>query len=624
MKTRKNTKLAIFTLIILITTSFYLINVNLAQQNSERRSINLNYTDSSPLQILNDTALASYASSGDGSAATPFIIEGLNITTSNTYAIYIQDTTSNLIIRDCLLIADEDALTFSSVSSNSTLEISNNIIRSWDSGILIISTNYVNITHNAVYGCSIGIETTNSDYVRLESNSCYGNNLGIYTSSSDHLTLFDNKCYSNAQHGVYISTNSNFPNITYNQFYGNSQDGLIVDNSILASITHNECYLNGYYGIEVHTGSSNSIEFNDIHDNSRYGMYIWSTNTATIANNTITSNAWHGIYCRYTTNSIISDNTAVDDGFCFELSNQVDYNGLTIDGNTVNGKPLGYYNGAGEIILSGDSYGQLILVFCSGTIVKDYSISDTSIALTIVGGESVIIDNCDLSNNNYGSIRFDSTMNLTIQNTKCNNNAAYGGLYSFGAINTTIYNVTASNSDFGIYLSGAMNFNITHSTVNLNTWYNSRFQSCAAGNLEYNAFTNSADVGMLLYNCDYTNISYNLFEDNSGFAIYSTADTMGNWIHHNAFINNNPGGISQAGEESTQNVWYDPWTMEGNYWDDYSGSGNYTLAGAAKANDTYPLGEIPPGVPEFNNLTYLILIIPVVTVSSLIVRRRKR
>ena len=109
MKTRKNTKLAIFTLIILITTSFYLINVNLAQQNSERRSINLNYTDSSPLQILNDTALASYASSGDGSAATPFIIEGLNITTSNTYAIYIQDTTSNLIIRDCLLIADEDA-----------------------------------------------------------------------------------------------------------------------------------------------------------------------------------------------------------------------------------------------------------------------------------------------------------------------------------------------------------------------------------------------------------------------------------------------------------------------------------------------------------------------------------
>ena len=610
-------------LLILIVTSISMLSLNSAQIELENKYSRFNYTTSDPLVITNDSDLAGNASSGDGSAATPYIIENLIIETIEYAAIYVTGTTANFIIQNCYLSAPGAGIYIQAISDN-TVSIKNNILYQNTHGLRIRESNYVNISDNLCDDSGDGMYIEESDYVFLENNTCISGTNGFYAESSNYLTLYDNKFYSNSQHGAFIDSNSNYPNISYNQFYSNTQKGLIVDNSILASITHNECYLNGFYGLEVGYGSHNTIEFNDVHDNSRYGMYIHQTNYATVVNNTVTSNTWHGIYCYGAWNAIISDNVAIHDGFCIEQGSQSEYNGLTVSGNTVNGKPLGYYNGAGEIILSGEMYGQLILAFCSGTIVQDYIISDTSIALMIYGGDNLIVDNCSLSNNNYGSIRFDSTMNLTIQNTKCDNNAAYGGLYSFGAINTTIYNVTAINSDFGIYLSGAMNFNITHSTVKLNVWYNSRFQDCAAGNIEYNAFTHSADEGMLLYNCDYTNISHNIFELNLGYAIYSINSNFGNWIHHNAFIDNNVGGTSQAYEESIHNTWYDQWKMEGNFWNDYSGSGNYTLDGVAKANDTFPLDEIPDYVPEFNYLTYLVLIVPIFLVSTLIIKRIRR
>ena len=230
MKTKMNTQLAIFTLIILFTTSFYLINVNLAQQNYDRRSINLNYIDSAPLEILNDTALASYASSGDGSVATPYIIEDLNITTTASAALQIMSVTTHFIIRDCLLIAGEVGLYAYQINPN-VGEISNNIMKATDGGLWVQECDYLNITHNVCYGSTIGMDFEDSDHLLLESNTCYGNGQGIYIETCNYLTLYDNSLYSNSQNGAYISTNSNFPNITYNRFYSNTRTGLLVDNS---------------------------------------------------------------------------------------------------------------------------------------------------------------------------------------------------------------------------------------------------------------------------------------------------------------------------------------------------------------------------------------------------------
>ncbi|MCK4254345.1 MAG: right-handed parallel beta-helix repeat-containing protein, partial [Candidatus Heimdallarchaeota archaeon] len=247
----------------------------------------------------------------------------------------------------------------------------------------------------------------------------------------------------------------------------------------------------------------------------------------------------------------------------------------------------------------------------------------TSIALIMVGCNNVTVDNCNFDNNNYGSIRLDNSMETTIQNTKCSYNEEYGGVYSIGATNTSLYNISANHNQFGIFLMGATVFNVSHCTITSNSWYNTRFQGCVAGNIRYNVITDSLDEGMLLYDCDYTNISHNFFKNNLGYAIYSDSGSMFNWIHHNAFINNNQGG-TQAYDDSLLNMWDDPWNLEGNYWDDWV-SGNYTLDGIGNANDSYPLGDIPPGViSEFNQSSFLIFLLPVIFVSMAIIRKRKR
>ncbi|MCE7748384.1 MAG: hypothetical protein GPJ51_08295 [Candidatus Heimdallarchaeota archaeon] len=620
---KRNNMLGIFSLIILLTTTFSMVSVSSTQQVPQENFRRLNYTTSDPLYITNDSDLAGNASDGDGSASTPYVIEGLSIITGDSNAIYITGTTVNFTIRDCYLVGSNKGIWIEMAPSNS-VEISNNIVSGNNIGIRVDYADYTNITDNICQNSGEGIYLQVSDYAYLENNTCFGGDYGISTWTSSHCTFVDNILYSNSYNGLYVAENSNYNNITYNKCYSNGREGIYLSNSMLSSVTHNECYLNNYNGIYVLSGSLNSFENNYLHNNNRDGIKITSSDSNIVANNTLYDNDWYGINNNYATSTSILDNNATKDGFGIFAGSQGVYDGLSVGGNTVNGKPLGYINGLGEATLAANVYGQLILVFCDGTIVKDETIADTSIALIMVGCENVTVDNCNFDNNNFGSIRLDNSMETTIQNTKCSYNEEYGGVYSLGATNTSIYNVTANHNQFGIFLMGATVFNVSHCTVMSNSWYNTRFQGAVAGNIRYNTISSSLDEGILLYDCDYTNISHNLFENNFGYAIYSDSGSMFNWIHHNAFINNNQGD-TQAYDESLLNMWEDPWNMEGNYWDDWV-SGNYTLDGIGNANDSYPLGDIPPGViiSEFNQFSLLIFLLPLAFTSVVIIRKRKR
>ena len=63
-----------------------------------------------------------------------------------------------------------------------------------------------------------------------------------------------------------------------------------------------------------------------------------------------------------------------------------------------------------------------------------------------------------------------------------------------------------------------------------------------------------------------------------------------NIIYHNSFVD---GG--KASDCGTNNVWYDVETNEGNFWEDYSGTGEYTIDTYSNSTDPYPLEE--PGKP---------------------------
>jgi len=88
-------------------------------------------------------------------------------------------------------------------------------------------------------------------------------------------------------------------------------------------------------------------------------------------------------------------------------------------------------------------------------------------------------------------------------------------------------------------------------------------------------------------------VRYNLIKNTLSYGILYNGIYGGNIIHHNVFINNNllVGG-SQVCDDLDYfdycNVWYDELTLEGNHWSDWSGIGNYSIAGDASSYDPYP------------------------------------
>ena len=89
-------------------------------------------------------------------------------------------------------------------------------------------------------------------------------------------------------------------------------------------------------------------------------------------------------------------------------------------------------------------------------------------------------------------------------------------------------------------------------------------------------------------------IRYNLFENNTSYALILSAFmeqsfTRQNLVYHNSFVNNNPNGQSQAKDVGRHNRWYNESLKEGNYWSDCLGILPYNIGGSANTVDMYPL-----------------------------------
>ena len=119
--------------------------------------------------------------------------------------------------------------------------------------------------------------------------------------------------------------------------------------------------------------------------------------------------------------------------------------------------------------------------------------------------------------------------------------------------------------------------------------------------------------GINQFEADSSSFTYNWITG-SNYGIFVDFSANNNIFHHNNFI----GNTEHAYDPSSSSTWYDTVRLEGNYWDDYSGTGDYLIEGGAV--DPYPLGEIP-GLPEFNPFNLLVIIIAVVPVAF--VRRRR-
>ncbi len=152
----------------------------------------------------------------------------------------------------------------------------------------------------------------------------------------------------------------------------------------------------------------------------------------------------------------------------------------------------------------------------------------------------------------------------------------FNGIVLSNASQSLIINNTIANNDLGVDIMDSENVTVANNTIFFNY------------------------EGISISRSDYTEIRYNLLQRNDMYGVRVTSAFQPNIkIHHNTFIDNNLEkikGSSHAYDIQGNTFWYDPETMEGNYWSDWNGTGKYKIGGSILAYDPYPLKNptVPP------------------------------
>ncbi len=218
---------------------------------------------------------------------------------------------------------------------------------------------------------SVSAITLSADGITLEgfkatnSGDSFWGNAGIKV-ISDHNTLRSNSASDNYWHGIHLWDSR------YNIITGNNVSG-------------------NHYGI--HLCCNNTITGNNVSGN-HYGIYLYHNNN-TIAANTISSNNESGIVLLGSCYNNITGNIFENDGLYIQDSYE-----NTVDGNTINGKPLVYLEDASDIAVA--DAGQVILVNCNNITVENLDLSNTSVGVELWATEDSIISNNDVCNAHYG------------------------------------------------------------------------------------------------------------------------------------------------------------------------------------------------------------------------------
>ena len=243
----------------------------------------------------------------------------------------------------------------------------------------------------------------------------------------------------------------------------------------------------------------------------------------------------------------------------------------------------------------------------------------------------VIIDNCWLK---AGTEVFSG---FNISTCICINQASPG---TITISNTIMFDGVTSakilDSD-GIYLFNCEIYGTyiyirrsAHSILSNNVFHTDFLKSSLAlmDNTNFSILTNTFQGGSIdIFNSSYLTINENIVqESHSSIHLLSSHNNLITWnkiinnelglalasssnnlVHHNTFTNN----TVQAYDSGRNNTWYDPETLEGNWWSDYNGTGVYTFD--YDATDYYPL--LPVEEKSSSNELMVAIVISLITLG---------
>ncbi len=307
------------------------------------------------IKIYDNDDLNATASSGNGTAGNPWIIENRSIDVGGAPddGILISGTTDYFIVQNCTIVnagSGRDGIKLLSVMNGI---IRNNTLKSSTTGNGFNIQNcrglqiYDNIIQNMTQG--EGIYLVNTNETSISENKITNTQYGLYISQSHNNRLFHNVIRDITSAGINFYTLSNFNNCTlqynvisncsigikgtrmtnsmfcYNTIYQNTEDGIqLKTNCHNITISHNIITENKY-GITTNAENTTLIN-NSVKNNDLYGIYFTAGNFHKVIRNNVSLNNDTGIYLSGADNSIIHNNT---------INNNLNY-GIRLTGGALN------------------------------------------------------------------------------------------------------------------------------------------------------------------------------------------------------------------------------------------------------------------------------------------------
>jgi len=326
------------------------------------------------------------------------------------------------------------------------------------------------------------------------------------------------------------------------------------------------------FGINFYEGTNAIVENNTLIDCVNTAISLYTCPNSVVHNNLL-DNCGLTAMDFHDSPSNITNNVMINKGFRITNVDTSLYRLYRVENNIVNSKEFGYFIDTPDLTPDPSTYSQIFALNCSNMFIDNFNTNDINFVIFLKDCLAPSISNCDFTYSYYPAVLLDN----------CSSSIIFDSIFSKCEQGLSIY-----ESDFAT--------------------------------IKYNVFIDQFTDAFYMDKSHNATISYNLFQQGGcGAGIYSYATN--NSIHHNTFQNCN------AYDTGANNTWYDPITQQGNYWWDYSGTGNYTISGSSRSNDTYPL-LVPPIdiISEYHqNLQFslLLILVPLLVVIPYIRKRKK-
>ncbi|MBU3896759.1 MAG: right-handed parallel beta-helix repeat-containing protein, partial [Nanoarchaeota archaeon] len=294
-----------------------------------------------------------------------------------------------------------------------------------------------------------------------------GNKIHAFHINNQMNNTIKNCIITNFTNSFYIMS---YTNMTY--IINNTMTSLGYDIQAMSSATNNHIINN--------TFNSNNMAFgtaitSTIHNNTFIGsaVAIYNPSNSNITNNTFINNTVM-LDTYMGTGNIVANNTIINNAYGPEFARQspttiARYNNIIDITNTIDGKPVYYYNGINNAEINDiTNAGLVVLVSCNNITVSNLIMTINKNGIIIVNSTNITLINTTSDSNINNGIYIISSTNVTLNNISANSNIN-SGIYVSSSSNVSIINSTiSSNKNNGIYLTGAIDTIVSGNLISKN------------------------------------------------------------------------------------------------------------------------------------------------------------